>query len=57
VSIKRGSFHIAHIRPHAQNNEDTYPLPKIDSLTQKKEYTKHGFWLNASYVKENIYLK
>jgi hypothetical protein len=57
VSIKRGSFHIAHIRPHAQNNEDTYPLPKIDSLTQKKEYTKHCFWLNASYVKENIYLK
>lgn len=49
--------HISHVRPHAQNSSDIYPLPKIDSLTQKKEYTKHCFWLNASYIKENIYLK
>ncbi len=49
--------HISHVRPHAQNANDTYPLKKMDKVTQIKEYTKHCFWLNASYVQKNIYLK
>lgn len=46
---------ISHVRPHALNSKDTYPLPKIDKLTKENLYTKHCFWLNASYIKDNIY--
>lgn len=48
---------ISHVRPHATNALDTYPLPKKDKLTKQMEYTKHCFWLNNSYVREEIYLK
>ena len=48
---------ISHVRPHATNASDTYPLPKKDKLTKEMEYTKHCFWLNNSYVKDEIYLK
>lgn len=47
---------ISHVRPHANNKKDTYPLPKADKLTGKQEYMKHSFWLNNRYVKEKIYL-
>ena len=39
-----------HIRPHARNAEDTYPLPTRDELTGLEHYTKHGFWLNSRYL-------
>lgn len=48
---------ISHVRPHATNALDTYPLPKKDKLTKQLEYTKHCFWLNNSYVRDEIYLK
>lgn len=48
---------ISHVRPHAKNAADTYPLPVKDKLTKAKEYTKHCFWLNSSYVRDEIYLK
>lgn len=48
---------ISHVRPHARNANDTYPLPKKDKLTGLNEYTKHCFWLNAKYVKDEIYEK
>lgn len=48
---------ISHVRPHARDANDTYPLPKKDKLTKENEYTKHCFWLNKSYVKDEIYLK
>lgn len=48
---------ISHVRPHAKDAFDTYPLPKKDKLTKGTEYTKHCFWLNNSYVREEIYLK
>lgn len=48
---------ISHVRPHARDASDTYSLPKIDKLTKENEYTKHCFWLNNSYVKDEIYLK
>ncbi|WP_026710183.1 Sau3AI family type II restriction endonuclease [Flavobacterium filum] len=48
---------VSHVRPHALNSADTYPLPKQDKFTKLNEYTKHCFWLNNSYVRDEIYLK
>jgi len=48
---------VSHVRPHATNSADTYPLPTKDKLTQAKEYTKYCFWLNNTYVRDEIYLK
>ena len=48
---------ISHVRPHAKNALDTFHLPKKDKLTKQNEYTKHCFWLNNTYVKNEIYLK
>ena len=39
---------ILHVRPHAQNRNDTYPT--LDG----KQAIKKCFWLNASYIKEQI---
>ncbi len=54
---KKSTNRISHVRPHAKNAADTYDLPIADKITGLKEFTKHCFWLNASYVKEEIYLK
>lgn len=48
---------VSHVRPHAINSADTYPLPIEDKLTKVNEYTKHCFWLNNSYVQKKIYMK
>lgn len=48
---------ISHVRPHARDSFDAYNLPKRDKLTKLSEYTKHCFWLNNTYVKNEIYLK
>lgn len=48
---------VTHVRPHALNSQDTYPLPNTDKITKSDSYTKHCFWLNASYVKDCIYLE
>jgi DNA mismatch repair protein MutH len=48
---------VAHVRPHAQNANDTYPLPFADKVTNAYQYTKHCFWLNSAYVRDEIYLK
>lgn len=42
---------VGHVRPHAVNKEDTILLPVRDTLTQKKQYPKHCFWLNSKYIK------
>lgn len=39
-----------HVRPHAQNANDTYKLPVTDKLTGLDEYTKQCFWLNNTYI-------
>lgn len=52
--IKSSARMKIHIRPHARNAEDTYPLPIRDELTGLKDYTKHSFWLNQSYLTEII---
>ncbi|WP_434037056.1 Sau3AI family type II restriction endonuclease [Formosa sp. 4Alg 33] len=54
---KKTENHISHVRPHAQNRDDTYKLPVPDKLTGLTEYTKHCFWFNARYVRDEIYLK
>lgn len=48
---------VSHVRPHASNAQDTYPLPTTDQLTNLKAYTKHSFWLNNHYIRDEIYLK
>ncbi|MCP9750448.1 Sau3AI family type II restriction endonuclease [Ferruginibacter sp. HRS2-29] len=48
---------ISHVRPHASNAADTYPLPVKDNFTGVLSYTKHAFWFNSSYVRDEIYLK
>ncbi len=48
---------VSHVRPHATNADDTYPLPIKDKLTKEKEYTRHCFWLNNTYIRDEIYLK
>lgn len=54
---KKTENKVSHVRPHARNAADTYELPVADKLTGLTGYTKHCFWLNASYVKDEIYLK
>ena len=53
---KKSENKVSHVRPHAKNAADTYELPVADKLTGLTEYTKHCFWLNASYVRDEIYL-
>ncbi len=48
---------VSHVRPHATDSSDTYSLPTKDKLTKANEYTKHCFWLNNFYVRDEIYLK
>lgn len=48
---------VSHVRPHAQNSADTTPLPVADKLTKANEYTKYSFWLNNTYIKDEVYLK
>jgi len=47
---------VLHVRPHALNANDTYPLPVVDQVSGLSEYTKQSFWFNKKYVKEKIYL-
>jgi len=51
---KKSENRICHVRPHARNADDTYTLPTPDKLTGYVEFTKHCFWLNASYIKNEI---
>jgi DNA mismatch repair protein MutH len=48
---------VAHVRPHATNADHTNPLPVPDKLTGLTAYTKQCFWLNNSYIRDEIYLK
>lgn len=52
---KKSENRVSHVRPHASNAQDTYPLPFPDKLTGVEEFTKHCFWLNANYVKQEIF--
>ena len=39
---------VCHVRPHGINAKDTYPLP------DGREYTKQCFWLNNTYIYDQI---
>lgn len=39
---------VCHVRPHAQNSKDIYELP------DGREYTKQCFWLNNSYILDQL---
>lgn len=54
---KKSENRVSHVRPHARNANDTYDLPVPDKLTGVTEYTKHCFWLNADYVRDEVYLR
>lgn len=43
---------VCHVRPHARDAQDTYPLPVVDKLTGLTDYTKHCFWFNRGYLEE-----
>ena len=45
---KASENRVAHVRPHARNADDTYPLPDGRPLT------KQCFWFNNSYVRHII---
>lgn len=55
--LNKNENKVSHVRPHAQNALDTFPLPFPDKLTNVTEYTKHCFWLNNDYVQNEIFLK
>ncbi len=44
-----------HIRPHATNSYDTFPLPVRDKVSSLEEYTKHSFWFSGSYIRDEIH--
>lgn len=48
---------VLHVRPHAKDSNDVYPLPVQDTVSGLKEYTKQSFWFNKKYVKDSIYFK
>lgn len=58
VTVVNGIYHnnlpkpsenrVCHVRPHAQNAEDTYELP------DGRMYPKQCFWLNNSYILDQI---
>ena len=41
---KQGESRVAHVRPHAKDSNDTYPLP------DGRNMTKQCFWLNRDYI-------
>ncbi len=47
---KQSESRVAHVRPHARDMNDTYPLPDGRSMP------KQCFWLNRSYI-ENVIAK
>ena len=48
---KQSENRVSHVRPHAQNANDTCELP------DGRKYPKQCFWLNNSYILEQIYDK
>lgn len=45
---KQADSHVAHVRPHARNADDKFPLP------DGRMMTKQCFWLNNSYIEQQI---
>lgn len=54
---KKSQSKVAHVRPHGNDSNDTYPLPVKEQITGEMEYSKQCFWLNWDYLRDEIYLK
>ena len=51
-NLPNSSFNgVGHVRPHAKDSSDTYPLP------DGRDMPKQCFWFNAEYIKEEIIKK
>ncbi len=48
---------VSHVRPKARNKLDTHPLPVADKFTGRKNHMKQCFWLNAAYIRDEVYRK
>lgn len=48
---------VCHVRPHGTDSTHTYPLPIEDKKLKTMKYSKQCFWLNANYVRDEIYMK
>lgn len=48
---------VSHVRPHGRNRDDATPLPVPERSTGALSYSKHCFWLNDEYVRDEIFLK
>ena len=48
---KQSESSVAHVRPHARDSRDTYPLP------DGREMPKQCFWFNRTYVEKIIGLR
>lgn len=46
---KQTENRVSHVRPHAQNANDTYELP------DGRQFSKQCFWLNNSYILEQLH--
>lgn len=47
---------VCHVRPHGQDSTYTYPLPVKDKKLKVNEYSMQCFWINKSYIRDEIYL-
>lgn len=45
---KKSEHSISHVRPHAQNANDTYETPQGNHVVKK------CFWLNSQYIRDKI---
>ena len=45
---------VLHVRPHGLNSEDVDILPIEEKTLKTREYTKHCFWLNNSFIKKVV---
>lgn len=46
---------VCHVRPHGNDSTHTFPLPVKDKTLKVNEYSKQCFWLNSTYVRDQIY--
>ena len=56
-NLPKPSHPICHVRPHAKDSNDTFPLPVEDKKLNVKEYTKQCFWIKNQYILENVFLE
>lgn len=46
--------YICHVRPHGRDRNDCNILPVMDLETKEMRYTKHAFWINATFLERVV---